>query len=164
MDTPNREHTSGIPSPGGGTGFRADGIATDVLVKRKLRPMWVKVAASVGIVMVIWIGYVQARKLIRRVSVPIVSEYVVEAVKRTNVIEELSVAGTLYPDTSVFVKAIESGIVAEVNVNEGQAVTKGQLLGKMDERFLRQEIEKAEENLAESENREIGRASCRERV
>ena len=153
MDTPNREHTSGIPSPGGGTGFRADGIATDVLVKRKLRPMWVKVAASVGIVMVIWIGYVQARKLIRRVSVPIVSEYVVEAVKRTNVIEELSVAGTLYPDTSVFVKAIESGIVAEVNVNEGQAVTKGQLLGKMDERFLRQEIEKAEENLAESENR-----------
>ena len=153
MDTPNREHTSGIPSPGGGTGFRADGIATVVLVKRMLRPTLVKVAASVGIVMVIWIGYVQARKLIRRVSVPIVSEYVVEAVKRTNVIEELSVAGTLYPDTSVFVKAIESGIVAEVNVNEGQAVTKGQLLGKMDERFLRQEIEKAEENLAESENR-----------
>ena len=168
MDTPNRKNASGISPPSEGRGIRVDGVATDVFVKRKPRPVWVKAIIVISIAIIVWVGYAQARKFVRRINVPLVSEYVLDEVQRTSIVEELSVAGTLYPDMSVLVKAAEGGIVAEVNVNEGQKVAKGELLGKMDDRYLRQELEKAKEDLAKSGDRveDLKRelASCREQT
>lgn len=65
----------------------------------------------------------------------------------------LSAIGTLRSDESTVVSAEVAGRVAQINFQEGQPVTKGQLLVKLDDDVPQAELAQAEANLALAQSR-----------
>ncbi len=74
----------------------------------------------------------------------------VAAVKPELLEVRATTVGTIEPEHKVVVAAQEEGVVTELFVREGDRVTKGQLLAKLDDRELLAQLEEAEARLTEA--------------
>jgi RND family efflux transporter MFP subunit len=93
----------------------------------------------------------------------IVAEVTVTKVERASISSVLSVSGTINarPNQDVRVSSLVPGRIAEILVAEGDAVKKGQVLAKIDDRTFRDQLQQAEAALqqarAQFENARLAR-------
>ena len=73
------------------------------------------------------------------------------AVTRGVVLSTVSATGTLQPSTELSVGFTTSGVLSSVNVEAGQHVRRGQLLGRIDSLSAQQSAEQAEASLASAQ-------------
>lgn len=102
---------------------------------------WWIVGALAAIVLVILIGKINGNKGI---------EVEAESVGRATVVETVTASGKIYPETEVKISPEVSGEIIELTVNEGDSVTRGQLLVKINPAIYTSLVNQAAASVAQS--------------
>ncbi len=109
-----------------------------------------------GIIVVLLIIGGQVRKYFQKE----VEEVEVEEVKRRTILETVSASGKIFPETEVKISSDVSGEVVELFVQEGDSVTQGQLLARIDPEAFMSAVERGEASvnnaLAQEANAQAG--------
>jgi HlyD family secretion protein len=75
-----------------------------------------------------------------------------DTVKSRNIVESVTASGKIYPVSEVKVSPDVSGEITELYVEEGQAVTKGQLLARIDQSLYTGAVTRANANVNQSQS------------
>jgi HlyD family secretion protein len=81
-----------------------------------------------------------------------VTKVAIEAVANHTIIESVTATGKIYPETEVKISPEVSGEIIELNVEEGDSVSKGMLLVKINPAIYNSMVEQAEASLQQNQS------------
>src|SRR5690606_26304981 len=103
-------------------------MAMDRVIEKKKRPPWQWAGAALVMVLLLWLTYqAVARASLRTTQVP-ASQLIISTVQAGRFEDAISVRGTVQPLTSVFLDAVNGGVVEQIFVQEGTFVEAAQPL------------------------------------
>lgn len=112
-------------------------MTMDRVIQKKQRPWWQWLAGIVGVGLTAWWVYqLVADVSVRSVRVP-ASQLIISNVQLGTLEDVISVRGSVQPLTSVYLDAVNGGVVEQIFVQEGAFVEEGQPLLQLSNTTLR---------------------------
>lgn len=127
-------------------------MAMDKIIQKQGRPWWQWTLASVVIIAVVWFVYqTVSNASIRTVSVPL-NQLIIGNVQMGTLEDVVSVRGAVQPLNSVFLDAVNGGVVERIFVEEGAFVEAGQPLLQLSNTSLRLDVARNDTQITEQLN------------